>query len=125
MPMSVPGPSVNGGMGLMYLVNDDQPSQFRARRLSIVRDDVRLADKPGLIVNIEPAIENAAGGPLATALLIARHGEVDIDALRRGQIDGPASVFVCRLRSEPTEALETLAPDSVSVVFWGRVTSTD
>ena len=110
-------------MCAMYLVNDDEPSQFQARRVGILRDDVSLEGKPGLLVSIEPPIGATAGGPLARALLVPRHGDVDVDALRHGEVARPASVFVCRLESEVTEPVQALTRDDVSIVFWGRVNS--
>jgi hypothetical protein len=88
----------------------------------VVRGDVRLGDKPALIVTIHPPIEQVPGGPLDTALLVARRVDVDVDSLRRGEPAKPESVFVCRVGAEVTSEDQVLAPDAVSIVFWGRVT---
>jgi hypothetical protein len=107
---------------VVHLINDDQPSTFTPRRLEVVRSDVRLGDKPALIVAITPAIEQLPGGPLETALLVARRVGVDVDSLRRGEPAKPERVFVCRLEAEVTDENQVLAPDAVSIVFWGLVT---
>ena len=105
----------------LYLINDDEPRQFTARRLTIIRDDVRVDQKPGIVVRIDPPIDQAAGGPLATALLVPRHRDIGIQDLRQGRMPKPVSVFVCRLRGEPHELGGELTGNDVSIAFWGLV----
>src|SRR5438128_452834 len=101
----------------MYLVNDDQPWQFPARVATIVRDDVRVGDQSGVVVTIDPPIENAAGGSLATAILVPRHRNVSIEDLRRGATLRPVSVFVCRFKGEPNELDSLLTKNDVQISF--------
>lgn len=106
---------------VVHLINDDEPSSVPPRRLEVLRGDVRLGQKPGLVVTIDPPIHDAAGGPLDTALLVARRADVDVDSLRRGQPAKPEPVFVCRLGTDVADEDQVLAPESVSIVFWGLV----
>jgi hypothetical protein len=109
--------------GFVHLINDDEPSRFEARTLEVVRDDVRLGDRPGLVVRIEPPVEHVPGGPLDQALLLARREGVDVDSLRRGAPSKPEHVFVCRLASKIGDDQDILEADDVSIVFWGLVTN--
>ncbi len=103
------------------LVNDDQPSQFATRRPTIVRDDVSVGKRPGIVVAIEPPIENGAGGKLATAVLVPRHQDVAEPDFRAGRLQHSVSVFVCRYRGDPSELPLAIAADDLSIVFWGRI----
>jgi hypothetical protein len=107
----------------VHLTNDDEPSRFPPRQLEVLRDDVRLGEKPGLIVTIDPAIDDVPGESLDTALLVARRADVDVDSLRRGAPAKPEHVFVCRLGTDITGEDQVLAPEAVSIVFWGLVTA--
>lgn len=108
----------------LYLINDDEPRQFTARELTIIRDDVCVEQKPGIVVRIDPPIDQAAGGTLATALLVPRHGEIGIQDLLQGGKSKPVSVFVCRFRGEPHQLGGELAGNEVSISFWGLVSGT-
>jgi hypothetical protein len=108
----------------LYLINDEEPRQFTARKLTIIRDDVRVDQKPGIVVRVDLPIDQAAGGALATALLVPRHGEIGIQDLRQGGMSKPVSVFVCRFRNEPHELGGELAGNEVSIAFWGLVNGT-
>jgi len=66
-------------------------------------------------------IDQAAGGPLATALLVPRHRDIGIQDLWQGRTPKPVSVFVCRFRGEPHELSGELTSNDVSIVFWGLV----
>ena len=107
----------------VHLINDDEPSRFEARTLEVVRDDVRVGDRPGLVVRIEPPVEDVPGGPLDQALLLARREGVDVDSLRRGAPSKPEHVFVCRLAPKIRDDQDILEADDVSIVFWGLVTN--
>jgi hypothetical protein len=105
----------------MYLINDDEPDQFAPRLATIVRVDVEIEDKPGVVVRIEPPIENLVGGPLETAILVPRHRNVSGDDLRQGAKRHPLSVFVCRFVGEPDRLPPQLSKDDIKIVFWGLV----
>lgn len=105
----------------LFLINDDAPKQFPARVLKVLREDVRLNGQPGIVVRVEPPIEHAAGGPLATALLVPRHRHVNVDDLSGGTLARPACVFVCRFDGDAEGLPNELGRDDVSIVFWGLV----
>ena len=105
----------------LFLVDDDQPDQFEARELTVLRDDVQVAGKPALVVRIHPPIAGASGGSLKEALLVARHANVQMQEIRDGRVAGRASVFVCRFKGEHESLPVRVGKDDVSIVFWGRV----
>jgi hypothetical protein len=105
-----------------YLINDDQPGNFRRRVARVTRDDVRLGEQAGVMVAIEPPIENLKGGPLDTALLLPRHIGTSVDDLRSGAIH-PVSVFVCRVLERAKETERQLSKEDVSISFWGLVSA--
>jgi hypothetical protein len=106
----------------LYLINDDEPRAFVPRVATIVRDAVRVGNREGIFVVIEPPIENSAGNPLAAAILIPRHKDVSIDDLRGGAVRKPASVFVCRVKGDPPQPqAELLDVHEVTISFWGLV----
>ena len=41
----------------MYLIDDDAPWRFSARVVTVVRDDVRVAGKAGVVVTIDPPLD--------------------------------------------------------------------
>lgn len=105
----------------LYLINDDEPGQFTARQLTIIRDDVRVGDQPGIVVSIAPPLDRAAGGVLGSALLVPRHRDTRIGDLRNRVLSKPLSVFVCRFTGHARDLKRDLTPGDVSVVFWGLV----
>lgn len=107
----------------LTLVNDDQPGQFKTRLATIVRDDISVGERPGIVVEIEPPIENAAGGTLRTAVLVPRHQDVMEPDFRAGRLTRPISVFVCRFQGDSNELPNTVPAADLSIVFWGRVAS--
>ena len=105
-----------------YLIDDDQPSSFKRRVARVIRDDVVHGQQAGVVVSIEPPLDNLKGGPLRTALLLPRHVGVSVDELRSGA-KRPVSVFVCRVLEEAKETERQLSKEDVSISFWGRVSA--
>src|ERR1700674_277123 len=105
-----------------FLIDDDQPSSFKRRVARVTHDDVRLGEQAGVIVTIEPPIENLKDGPLQTALLLPRHIGTSVDDLRSGA-KRPASVFVCRVLQKAKETERQLSKEDVSISFWGLVSA--
>jgi hypothetical protein len=106
---------------LLYLINDDEPRQFARRLVRVVRDDVRVGDQRGLVVSIEPPIDNVVGGTLQTAILVPRHREDLVGAIRKSSLPKPASVFVVRFAGSPKDLPAEIPKEQVSIVFWGRL----
>lgn len=103
----------------LFLINDDEPTQFAVREVTIVRDDVRVEGQPGLAVMIEPPIENAFDGPLGAAIVVARHEGALFDSLVRNAMQKPASVFVCRFSGNIGNLSRDIPKNQLSIVFWG------
>jgi hypothetical protein len=101
-----------------YLINDDEPGSFKRRVARVTRDNVRLGEQAGVMVTIEPPIENLKGGPLGAALLLPRHVGVSVKDLRGGA-KRPVSVFVCRVLDRAKETENQLSKEDVSISFWG------
>jgi len=105
----------------LYLIDDDDPREFKPRLATIVRDDVRVEAQRGVVVTINPPIEHAAGGPLGAAILVPRHKDVSIDDIRAGAREKPASVFVCRFEGDLGELPRQLTKTEVRIALWGLV----
>jgi hypothetical protein len=109
----------------MQLIDDDEPWRFMARIVTVVRDDVRVAGKAGVVVTIDPPLDgpDIVGGELATAILVPRHRDVKFEDLRRGSMEKPGSVFVLRFSPATADLPSELTADEVVIVFWGRVST--
>lgn len=101
-----------------YLINADEPRSFKRRKLVVARQNVRFGKQTGVIVTIDPPLDNLIGGPLATALLLPRHVGRSLDELREGR---PVHVYVCRVLDKAGEAVGELTRQDVSIVIWGLV----
>src|SRR5260370_37505296 len=86
---------------LLYLINDDEPRQVARRLVRVIRDDVRVGDQRGLVVSIEPPIDNVVGGTLQTAILVPSHREDLVGALRKSSFPKTACVLVVVLAGSP------------------------
>jgi hypothetical protein len=109
----------------MQLMHDDEPWRFAAHVVTVVRDDVRVAGKPGVVVTIDPPLDapDIVGGELAKAILVPRHRDVKFEDLRRGSMEKPGSVFVLRFVTSIAELPSELTVDDVVIVFWGSVST--
>jgi hypothetical protein len=106
---------------ILYLTNDDQPTQFSPREMTIVRKDVFVEGKQGLLVTITPTLEHTIGGPLREAILVPRHKDGSVEDICSGQMKKPTSVFVCRLY-DPEQSLKAdILKEQVAILFWGLV----
>jgi hypothetical protein len=109
----------------MQLIHDDEPLRFAARVVTVVRDDVRVAGTPGVVVTIDPPLDapDIVGGELAKAILVRRHRDVKFEELRRGSMEKPGSVYVLRFSPSIADLPSELTVDDVVIVFWGLVSS--
>jgi len=108
----------------MHLIDDDAPWKFAARVVTVVRDDVRVAGTPGVVVTIDPPLEERdVGEELAKAILLRRRRDVNFQDLRRGSMEKPGSVFVLRFSPLIEDLPSELTVDEVVIVFWGRVSA--
>jgi hypothetical protein len=95
----------------LFLINDDQPAQFAPREVTIVRNDIRVEGQPGLAVTIEPALENAAGGPLRAAILVPRHKGILLESSLADSNPSPVSVFVNRFHGDVRDLPRDMTKD--------------
>ena len=107
----------------MYLIDDDEPNRFDPRLLHVLRSGVCIGEKEGVVVGIVPSVTSLPRGPLAEAVLVARHRDVDIQRIARGEVPRPLSVFVCRFPGTVTDLPSVLRKEDVSIELWGRVIS--
>jgi hypothetical protein len=105
----------------LYLINDDEPKQVARRLVRVIRDDVRIGNQQGLVVTLDPPIENVPGGTLQTAILAPRHRDDLVGDFRRGSVRKPASVFVLRFAGSWEDLPKEITKEQVSIVFWGRL----
>jgi hypothetical protein len=107
----------------LYLINDDEPSQFPPRTVTVVSRGVRVGSQDGLVVTIDPPIENTPDGPLSAAVLVPRHRDVRVEELHAGAMRKSASVFVCRFTGNAEDLPKELTKDDLPIAFWGRLYS--
>lgn len=105
----------------LYLLNGDEPSQFRARTITVVREKVRIGEQTGVVVRIEPPLDREWDSLLSEALIVPRHRDVNIDEIRNGFVTRPANVFVCRFTNPAARDSDEVTTSDVSIVFWGLV----
>jgi len=109
----------------LYLINDDQPGAFKRRVATIVRK-IRVGNREGVLVMIQPPIPSITDEPLAAAIFVPRRRDVSIDDVLMAETQGSISVFVCQPKVALSDDHADLASDDVSILFWGRIsTSTE
>ena len=89
-------------MPLLDLINDDEPEQFAPHLATVVRDGLRIGAQPGLVVEIDPPIEETAGGPLGMALLVPRPSYSRTSITRHGACRMTWSTVAPATRAAPT-----------------------
>jgi hypothetical protein len=104
----------------LYLINDDDPSQFAPRAAQVLGAPIELDGRELLPVTIHPAIEGM-GEPIETALLLPRSRQHSVRTIQDGPLSEPMRVFVYRAAHDvPIGGSELTAAD-LSVAFWGLV----
>jgi hypothetical protein len=104
----------------LFLVNADEPSQFAPRGVAVIPNDVEVAGQAAIAVTIEPVLDNTVGGPLQTAILVARRRNESIGGFLANNLDA-IDVFVCRFIGDPMSLARKVRKEDVSIVFWGRL----
>lgn len=109
--------------GSLYLRDDDSPGAFASRKIEVLAR-VRVGDKDGVLVSLEPALVDERGWPLAKAILTSRDLEDSVEDLWCGAVAGPRRVWVCRIKQEEREVDQAKLEytwDEVTGYLWGRV----
>jgi hypothetical protein len=107
----------------LLLSNADDPGQFKARRIKVIRSGLQIGRNLGVLVSIEEPLDGVVGGPLEVALLVPRNRSVRMEELAEGVVTHRADVFVCRYRGRIESMPSILTRDDVEIVFWGLVTA--
>jgi hypothetical protein len=113
-------------MSPLYLVNDDEPSQFEPRLLRIMDRDLQVEGRPAVCVEVTPGLTGVPGGLLNMAILTSRQPTRSVTNAARGPIDRPLSVFVFRWPDHlAVGERTTFSRSELSMPFWGRIGDLD